>query len=104
MAQSNAQRAEAQEEPQPTGSPGKKPVDTFHEGPVHVSIWENASARGSFRTATFELRYKDKEEQWQTGHSFGANDLRFLETAAGEARSRIEKWQQENKAQQGQSR
>lgn len=103
MPQSSAQRAET-EETQGTGSPGKKPVDKFHEGPVHVSIWENASSRGTFRTATFDLRYKDKDEQWQTGHSYSANDLRFLETAAGEARARIEKWQQENKAKQGPSR
>jgi hypothetical protein len=104
MAQSNAQRAEAQEEPQQSGSPGKKPVDKFQEGPIHVSIWENASSKGTFHTATFDLRYKDKEEKWQTGHSYSLSDLRHLEAAAGEARARIEIRQQESKAQQGQSR
>jgi hypothetical protein len=104
MAQSSAQRAETTEEPPVSGSPGKRPVDKFHEGPVHVSIWENASSKGSFRTATFELRYKDKQEQWQTGRSYGASDLKHLATAAIEANSRIDKWQQENKANQGQSR
>lgn len=33
MAQASAQRAETADETQATGSPGKKPVDKFHEGP-----------------------------------------------------------------------
>ncbi len=104
MAQSSTQRVDATEEPQFSSIPGKRPVDKFHEGPVHVSIFENASSRGSFRTASFELRYKDKQEQWQTGHSYTASDLKHLAVAAVEAGSRIDKWQQENKAKQGQSR
>jgi len=73
-------------------STSKKPVDKFLDGPIHVSIWENQGPKGAFRTASLELRYKDSHEQWQTGHSYTASDLRHLETAACEARSRIENW------------
>jgi hypothetical protein len=48
---------------------------------VHVTVWENGGVKGAFRTATFQLRYKDQHDEWQTGHSFvGASDLKHLET------------------------
>jgi hypothetical protein len=73
---------------------GQKPVEKFNDGPVHVSIWENNSTKGAFRTASIELRYRDRQEQWQTGRSYSAAALKHLESAAREARSRIESWQQ----------
>jgi hypothetical protein len=85
---------------QPSANPGRKPADKFQEGPVHVSIWENEGPRGAFRTASFELRYKNKRQEWQTSHSYGASDLKYVENAAREARTRIENWQQENNARQ----
>ena len=81
-------------------TPGSKPADKFREGPVHVSIWENQGVNGTFRVASFELRYK-KDEQWQTSHSYGASDLIFLENAAKEARHRIESWLHTTGARQG---
>src|SRR5580700_5420494 len=88
--------AAAQQNDQPSGQTGHKPADKFHEGPVHVSIWENDGPKGAFRTAAFEIRYK-KQDQWQTSHSYGATDLKHLENAAREARTRIEQWQQANR-------
>ena len=82
---------------QASANPGRKPADKFHEGPVHVSIWEKEGPKGAFRTASFEIRYK-KQDQWQTSHSYGTTDLKHLETAAKEARTRIEQWQQISKA------
>jgi hypothetical protein len=75
----------------------RQPVEKFTDGPVHVSIWENEGAKGVFRAATVQLRYKDEKKGWQTGTSYGVTDLEHLESAAREARSRIKKWQQENK-------
>src|ERR1039458_5711718 len=66
-----------------SGSPGRKPVDRFRDGPVHVSIWENDGPRGAFRTASFELRYKNKQQEWQTSHSYGAADLEHVERVLG---------------------
>ena len=75
----------------------KKPVDKFTDGRIHVSIWENNGIKGAFRAATFQLRYKDQQDEWQTGQSFGASDLKHLQNAAKEARTRIENWNQANK-------
>ena len=93
MAQSGAGRPEASQD---NGSASKKPVEKFHDGPVHVSIWENDGVKGAFRTASFQLRYRDQDKQWQTGHSYGASDLKHLENAAKEAHARIETWLQTN--------
>jgi hypothetical protein len=98
MAQSQTTRTS--HDPQTTASPGNKPVDKFREGPVHVSIWENDGINGAFRTASFELRYK-KDDQWLTGHSYGASDLKHLDNAANEARRRIETWLHRAGARQG---
>jgi len=38
-----------------------------------------------------------QHDEWQTGHSFGASELKHLENAAREARTRIENWQKANK-------
>jgi hypothetical protein len=82
---------------QKSSEAGNKPVDKFTDGRVHVSIWENSGVKGAFRTATFQLRYKDGNDEWQTGHSFGAFDLKHLENATREARTRIENWQKANR-------
>jgi len=92
--------ARTQHDSQPSADSANKPVDKFREGPVHVSIWENEGINGAFRIASFELRYK-KDDQWQTGHSYGASDLKHLENAANEARRRIETWLHRAGARQG---
>jgi hypothetical protein len=92
MAQSTT-RAQAPEELKSTNPP-HKPIDKFIDGPVHVSIWENPGVKGAFRSASFEIRYKDALENWQTGHSYTASNLKHLESAAREARARIETWHQ----------
>ena len=98
MAQSNAARQQSANDGSPTSDNAvRKPVDKFHDGSVHVSIWENPGPKGAFRTASFQLRYKDKQEQWQTGYSYGPSDLAHLEKAAKEARDRINTWQQQQK-------
>jgi hypothetical protein len=94
MPQSTSPRVQPREDTQSPGNAVQKPVDKFRDGPVHVSIWENNGIKGAFRAASFELRYKDDKEQWQTGRSYTAATLKHLESAAREARSRIESWQQ----------
>ena len=84
--------------PQDSTEETRKPVDKFTDGRVHVSIWENSGVKGAFRTATFQLRYKDQHDERQTGHSFGSSGLKHLESAGREAHKRIENWHQANKA------
>jgi len=98
MSQSNAQRTDGDDQPGESARGGQPPVDKFQEGPFQVSIWQNPSAKGDFRTATMERRYKNKEGQFQTSHSYTASDLDHLEKAAREARERIASWQEQNRA------
>jgi hypothetical protein len=86
--------------PQSSTEENRKPVDKFTDGRVHVSIWENSSVKGAFRAATFQLRYRDEQKGWQTGTSYGASDLKHLENAAREARTRIDNWNKAKRADQ----
>ena len=65
MPQSSVHQEHTVDDREPSTVGSRKPVDKFHDGSVHVSIWENASPKGAFRTASFELRYRDKQQQWQ---------------------------------------
>lgn len=87
---SQAVRAESADDAPEPNPKGRPPVDRFHEGRVHVSIFPTESAKGKFHTATYQLRYKDKSEQFQTGHSYGRRDCEDLAKAATEAAKRIE--------------
>lgn len=69
-----------------------------------MSIWQNPSGKGDFRTAARERRYKDKGGQFQTSHSYTASDLEHMEKAAREARQRITRWEEENRSLAGQGR
>ena len=95
MAQPNVARRSPAPEQQEPESAGNRPVERFHEGSVHVSIWENEGVNGAFRTASFQLRYRDGNNEWRTGTSYGVSDLSNLEKAAKEARERIGAWQQQ---------
>lgn len=84
---------------------GREPVDKFQDGPVQVSIFQNPSSKGDFRTATVEARYKDKDGQFQTSHSYTASVLRHMSSASASAAEKISKWEEENKSKtQGQVR
>ena len=78
----------------------RKPVDKFTDGRVRVSIFENSGVNGLFRAATVQLRYKDQQNEWHTGTSYGISDLKHLENAAKEARTRIENWQKASRMEQ----
>lgn len=93
MPHANARRARSSDAPQPEESTTNKPVERFHDGPVHVSIWEKAGPKGQFRTASFQLRYREGDD-WRTSQSYGLSDLAHLERAAHRARDSIEHWQQ----------
>lgn len=93
MPSANSSRSRPSQAGAQNDNGGNKPVDRFHEGSVQVSIWEKTGAKGLFRTASFQLRYRDGEE-WRTSNSYGLTDLENMEKAAREAHARIQKWQQ----------
>ena len=63
----------------------KPPVAKIRIGNVHATVWKN----GDFYSAQFERRYQDKDEKWQTSHSFGPADLLPLAKAADRAHDAI---------------
>jgi hypothetical protein len=79
-------------------SSGRQPVDKFQDGPVQFSIFENPSSKGVFRTARFDVRYKDKDGEFQTSHSYTASVLKHIASGSIEAAERISKWEEENKS------
>jgi len=95
------QSSPASAKPHDASEPARAPVDKFTDGPVQVSIWQNDGPKGAFRAATVQLRYRDPKKGWQTSTSYGPKDLEHLESAAREARTRIQNWQQRSKAASG---
>jgi hypothetical protein len=56
------------------------PLKSFRSGALQVTIWENENltAEGqvqSYKTVSFERRYKDKNGEWKSSNSLRANDL-----------------------------
>lgn len=84
MTQSNAQRAESNDQPETSAT--RRPVDTARVGNVEIAVWRNKGANGDFYTASSPtIRYKDDKGEWKDGNSYGALDLLALSEAAREA-------------------
>jgi hypothetical protein len=86
----NAQREDQGDEPKP----GNKPVDNIRYGAVEGTIWSNPTERGEMYNVTFQRRYQDKDQQWQTSHSYGPTDVLALAKVADMAATRIAELQQ----------
>ena len=70
-----------------TNSP---PVAKLRIGLINASIWQRSSSEGTFYSASFERRYRDKEGQWHSTQSFNADDLLVLAKLADQAHSKIQ--------------
>ena len=75
----------------------KKPVAHFRLAGVEASVWNNPSDKGEFFNITFQRRYQDKEQQWQTSHSYGPSDDLALAKVAHMALTKIMELQQARK-------
>lgn len=58
----------------------EQPEKKFSTGSVSATIWQNKgkSKTGeevSFRTVSFQRRYKDKNDEWKTTNTLRTNDL-----------------------------
>ena len=59
---------------------GNMPEKKFSTGALSATVWQNdgKSKEGqdiSYRTVTFQRRYKDPNGEWQTANSLRVNDL-----------------------------
>jgi hypothetical protein len=100
MQQSNAQRADEGETTEQ--KPGTKPVGNVRYQGVEATIWNNPTEKGDFYNVTFQRRYLDKDQQWQTSHSYGPGDVLALAKVADMAATRIIELQEEKR--QGRAR
>jgi hypothetical protein len=96
MSQSTTQRASAPETSD-AEKPGNRPVNTIRFGGVEATIWSNQSDKGEFYNITFQRRYQDKNQQWQTAQSYGANDALALAKVADLAVTTIIELQEEKR-------
>ena len=55
-----------------------KPVETFRQGQVVASVWDNKGNNGSFRTVSLCKNYKNKAGEWKSAYSFGTKDAEGL--------------------------
>jgi hypothetical protein len=66
------------------------PVTKIKVGNVQAAIWKNASEKGTFYSATFDLSYRDDKGQWHNNaRSHGQRELIHLAKAALLADSEI---------------
>ena len=68
---------------------GNTPEQKFRAGAITATVWKNDIVKdgtsASFNSITLERSYKDKDGNWQTTHSFRANDLPRLTLVAQKA-------------------
>lgn len=77
--QTNLKYKAEPQRPAPKSS-GNAPVKAFRSGAIQVTIWENENLTNegqvmSYKTVSFERRYKDKNGEWKSTNSLRANDL-----------------------------
>lgn len=66
--------------PEPREGGHNLPLKSFRSGALSVAIWENEvlgndGEPSTFRTVTFERRYKDKQGEWKSTNALRINDL-----------------------------
>jgi hypothetical protein len=76
-----------------TEKTANRPVQTIRYGSVRAAIWRNVVDNGNasrpMYSVTFSRSYKDGENNWKNGTSFGLDDLLILAKVADEAHSWI---------------
>jgi hypothetical protein len=70
-----AQRADNENETEASGR-GARPVATFKQGGVEVSVWKNHTDKGDMFNTTIRNSYKDDASgEWKETSSFSPADL-----------------------------
>ncbi len=73
-------KQERSEKPESYAPAHVMPIKSFKSGAIQVSIWENESLGQdnipkTFKTVSFDRRYKDKSGVWKSTNSLRVNDL-----------------------------
>jgi len=91
MSQSSAQRVESSD----TEAARSRPVATFKQGGVEVSIWKNHNDKGDLYNTTICNSYKADSGEWKETTSFSPTDLAVVSQLAGQAFQEIVKLKQQ---------
>src|SRR5271170_1633594 len=92
-----AQRAEAPDDEQMTGR-SARPVATFKQGGVEVSVWKNSGEKGDMYNTTIRNSYKDdKSGEWKETTSYSPTDLAVVSQLAGQAFQEIVQLKQQSR-------
>jgi hypothetical protein len=84
MAQSNAARRDDEGETETSGR-GVRPVASFKQGGVEVSVWKNHTDKGDMFNTTIRNSYKDDSGEWKETASFSPTDLAVLAQLSSQA-------------------
>ncbi len=53
----------------------EKPEKTIKAGSLVLTIWNNNTEKGSFKTITIQRNYKDSKGEWKHTNNLRTNDL-----------------------------
>lgn len=62
-----------------------RPVATFKQGGVEVSVWKNHGEKGDMYNTTIRNSYKDDSGEWKETSSFSPTDLAVLAQLSAQA-------------------
>jgi hypothetical protein len=94
MANSNAQRTEEDDGAQSArGTASNRPVATFKQGGVEVSVWRN----NEMYNATIRNSYKDDAGNWKETTSFSPADLAVASQLTSQAFQEIVRLKQQER-------
>jgi hypothetical protein len=79
-----AQRADNENEAE-SATRAARPVATFKQGGVEVSVWKNHTDKGDLYNTTIRNSYKDDAGEWKDTTSFSPTDLAVLAQLSGQA-------------------
>jgi hypothetical protein len=82
------------------GQPARaaRPVATFKQGGVEVSVWRNSTENGDLYNTSIRNSYKDdKTAEWKETKSFSPTDLAVLAQLSAQAFQEIGKMKQQGR-------
>jgi hypothetical protein len=80
-------------------TPAQRPVATFKQGGLEVSVWKNQTKSSDLFNTTIRNSYKDdKSGEWKETTSFSPTDLAVLSQLASQSFQEIGQLKQEGRA------
>jgi hypothetical protein len=69
--------------------PANPPVAKLRLGLISANIWQRRTDNKVFYAVSFERSYKNSQGNWQSTHSYNADDLLILSKLADQAHTEI---------------